>query len=83
MHFHCHVPHGSGPCLPARGGSGAVTCPTSLRGSRALRIKKCLAATAYNKACVFSRHIRTLPRRLQDVQSDDVIMTYKPCRQTL
>jgi hypothetical protein len=39
----CHVPHGSGPCLPAREGSYAVTCPACLRGMQALRIKKCLA----------------------------------------
>jgi hypothetical protein len=27
----CHVPHGSGPCLPAREGSDAVTCPEALK----------------------------------------------------
>jgi hypothetical protein len=26
----CHVSHGLGSCLPAREGSGAVTCPTAL-----------------------------------------------------
>jgi hypothetical protein len=36
----CHMSHGSGPCLPAREGSGAVTCPMTLRGPRVLRIKK-------------------------------------------
>jgi hypothetical protein len=39
----CHVPHDSGPYLPAREGSSVVTCPATLRGPRALRIKKCLA----------------------------------------
>jgi hypothetical protein len=39
----CHVPHGSGPCLPAREGSSAVTRSVTLRGPRALRIKKGLA----------------------------------------
>jgi hypothetical protein len=39
----CHVPHGFGPCLPARVGSDAATCPIALNGSGALGIKKGLA----------------------------------------
>jgi hypothetical protein len=39
----CHVPHDSGHCLPAREGSGTVTCLTTLRGSHTLRIKKDLS----------------------------------------
>jgi hypothetical protein len=38
-----HVYYGSRPCLPAREGSDAVMCPTTLKGPRALRIKKGLA----------------------------------------
>jgi hypothetical protein len=59
------------------GGSGAVTCPATLGGAHALRIKKGLAATTCNKARVFSRHSRVLPRRLQDVWADNAIITYK------
>jgi hypothetical protein len=61
----CHVPHGFRPCLPVRGGSGTVTCPTSQRESRALRTKKVLAVKAYNKARIFSRYAHVLPRHLQ------------------
>jgi hypothetical protein len=76
-----HEPHSSGPCLPARGvgASSAVTCPMTFRGQRALRIKKGLAITACSKTHMFPRHARVLPRRLQDVWADGVIMTYKPC----
>jgi hypothetical protein len=37
---YCHMPYGSGPCLPAHEGSGAITCLMTLRGSRTLKIKK-------------------------------------------
>jgi hypothetical protein len=39
----CHVPHDTGPYLSAREGFDAVMCPVTLRGLRALRIKKGLA----------------------------------------
>jgi hypothetical protein len=80
-----HVPHGSETYLPARegGGSDVVTYPTTLRGPCALRIKKGLAAMACSKAHMFPRHTRVLPRRLQDMRVDDIIMTYKPCGQAL
>jgi hypothetical protein len=79
----CHVPHSSGPRLPARGGSGAVTCTVTLTGQCALIMKKGLAATTCSKAHMFPRHAPALPRGLQDVRANDVIMTCKPCGQTL
>jgi hypothetical protein len=58
-------------------------CPAIFKGSRALSIKKSVVVTACNKAHVFPRHDRTLPRRLQNVRTYGVIMTYKLCRQAL
>jgi hypothetical protein len=78
--------HGFRPCLPTRGrggGSDVVMCPAIFKGSRALSIKKSVVVTACNKAHVFPRHDRTLPRRLQNVRTYGVIMTYKLCRQAL
>jgi hypothetical protein len=65
-----HVSHGFEPSLPIWGGGrgrwsfDAVTCPVNLKGSRALRVKKGLATTAYSKARMFLRHVRALPKRL-------------------
>jgi hypothetical protein len=58
-------------------GSGADTYLMALRGPWAVEIKEDIAASACNKAHVFPRHTHALPRRMQDVQVDDVIMTYK------
>jgi hypothetical protein len=59
-----HMPHDFEPRLPAREGSSAVTCPVTLGGPRALRIKKVIAATACSKARGFLRHVCALPRRM-------------------
>jgi hypothetical protein len=64
-------------------GSGADTYPMALRGPWAVEIKEDIAASACNKAHVFPRHTHVLPRRMQDVQVDDVIMTYKTCGHAL
>jgi hypothetical protein len=54
----CHMPHGFRPCIPAWEGSSAVMCPTILRGSQTLRIKKGLAGlpmrlgSRVSKACL-------------------------------
>jgi hypothetical protein len=64
-------------------GFDALTCPATLRGSRTLRIKKCLAETVCSKARVFSRHAHALPRCLKDVRSNSVIMTCKLCDHAL
>jgi ABC-type transport system involved in Fe-S cluster assembly fused permease/ATPase subunit len=55
----------------------------SLGSPWAIEIKKVLSVMAYNKARVFSRYARALPKRLQDVQTDNIIMIYKPYRQAL
>jgi hypothetical protein len=68
---------------PHSGGSNTVMCSATLRGPRALRIKKSLAATACSKARGFARHAHTLSRCLQGVRADDVIMTCIPCREVL
>jgi hypothetical protein len=66
---------------PKRGG---LRCLHMSHGSlRAIEIKKGLAVTACNKTHVFLRHARVLPRHLQDVWVDSVIMTCKPCRHAL
>jgi RNase P subunit RPR2 len=78
-----HVSHGSGPYLPAPGGSDAVTCPVTLMRSHALRINKDLAVTTCNKTHVFLRHACTLLRHLQDARADDIIITCKPCGHAL
>jgi hypothetical protein len=78
-----HVSHGSGPYLPAPGGSDAVTCPATLMRSHALKINKGLAVTACNKTRVFLRHACTLLRHLQDARADNIIMTCKPCGHAL
>jgi hypothetical protein len=49
-------------------------------GPWAIEIKKDLAATVCNKAHVFPRYACMLPKHLQDVRADGVIMTYKPCK---
>jgi hypothetical protein len=68
------------PCLGGGlRGSGAVTCPMTLRGLWALRITKVLAATTCSKTHVFSRHARVVPRCLLDMCGDSVILTCKPC----
>jgi hypothetical protein len=59
-------------------GFDADTCPMTLHGRWAVEIKEGLATTACSEARVFLRHARTLPRCLQDVWADDVIMTCKP-----
>jgi hypothetical protein len=64
-------------------GSDADMCPMALHRPWAVEINEDLAATICSEAHVFSRHARTLPMRLQDVPTDDVIMTYKPCKQAL
>jgi hypothetical protein len=64
-------------------GSGANACPMALHRPWAVEIKEGLAATACSEAHVFRRYVRTLPRRLQDVQRDCVIMTCKPCGHAL
>jgi hypothetical protein len=56
-------------------GFGADTCPMALQRS--------WAATASSEAHVFLRHTRALPRRMQDMRADDVIMNYKPYGQAL
>jgi RNase P subunit RPR2 len=38
---------------------------------------------ACSDARVFLRHASVLPRRMQDVRADDIIMTCKPCGQEL
>jgi hypothetical protein len=56
-------------------GSSADMCPMALRGTWVVEIKEGLAAMACSKARMFPRHARALPRHLQDVQADGVIMT--------
>jgi hypothetical protein len=58
-------------------------CPMALHGPWAIEVKEGLAAIACSEAHVFLRHAHTLLRRLQDMQADGVIMTYKSCRQAL
>jgi hypothetical protein len=55
----------------------------SLGSPWAIEIKKVLSVMAYNKVRIFLRYARALPKRLQDVQTDNIIMTYKPYRQAL
>jgi hypothetical protein len=64
-------------------GSSAGMCPMALHGPWVVEIKEVLATTACSEAHVFPRHSHALPRRLQDVRVDGVIVTYKPCRQAL
>jgi hypothetical protein len=59
--------------------SGADMCPMALRGLWVVEIKEGLAATTCNEALVYPRHARVLPRHLQDVWADGVIMICKPC----
>jgi hypothetical protein len=77
----CVLRHRSAPAPVV--GSSADTCPMSLRRPWAVEIKEGLVATACSEARVFSRHAHMLPRHLQDVWADNVIMTYKPCGQVL
>jgi hypothetical protein len=58
-------------------GSDADTCPMALCRPWAVEIKKGLAAMAYSKAHVFLGHAHALPRSLQDMRADDIIMTCK------
>jgi hypothetical protein len=79
----CHMPHGSGPCLPAQEGSGAITCLATLRGLHALTIKKGLADLPMQQDSRVSKtrlHVTEAPTRRG---ADGVIMTYKPCGQAL
>jgi hypothetical protein len=55
----------------------------SLHRPWAVEINEDITATICSKAHVFSRHARALPRCLQDVRAIGVIITYKPCGQTL
>jgi RNase P subunit RPR2 len=55
----------------------------ALHGPWAVEIKKGLAAMTCSKARMFSRHARMLPKHLQDMRADVVIMTCKPCGQAL
>jgi hypothetical protein len=64
-------------------GSSADMCPMDLSGPWAIEIEEILAATICNEAHVFLRHAHVLPRRLQVMWADDVIKTYKSCRQAL
>jgi hypothetical protein len=64
-------------------GSGVDMCPKALRGPWAIEIKEGLAAMACGEACVFLRHACALPRHLQDMWADSVMMTYKPRGQAL
>jgi hypothetical protein len=64
-------------------GSGADTCPMTLHGPWAIEIKEGLAVTVCSETRVFSRHARSLLRRLQDVRADGVIMTCKLCGHAL
>jgi hypothetical protein len=59
-------------------GFDADTCPMVLHGPWAIEIKEGLAATVCSEAPMFPRHALTLPRCMQDVWVDDIIMTYKP-----
>jgi hypothetical protein len=79
----CHMPHGSGPCLSAQEGSGAITCLATLRGLHALTIKKGLADLPMQQDSRVSKtrlHVTEAPTRRG---ADGVIMTYKPCGQAL
>jgi hypothetical protein len=60
-------------------GSSADMYPMALRGMWAVEIKEGIATSACSKTRVFPRHAHALPRRMQDVWADDVIMTYKTC----
>jgi hypothetical protein len=64
-------------------GSNADTGPMTLHGHWAVEIKEGLAATACSKAQMFPIHAYALPRSLQDVRADPVIMTCKQCGQAL
>jgi hypothetical protein len=79
----CHASLGTGPHLTDKEGSSADTCPSALRGLWAIEIKEGLATTSCSEARVVLRHTRMLPRHLQDVQADGIIMSCKPCRQAL
>jgi hypothetical protein len=61
-------------------GSNDDTCPLVLYRPWAVKIKKGLDATACSKAHVFLKHARTVPRRLQDVRANRVIIICKSCR---
>jgi hypothetical protein len=71
-----HMSRGSGPRLPTQQGSDTATCPTTIRGPHALRIKKGLAnlpmqlGSYVSKACA---HVSNTPdiraiMGLQDVR---------------
>jgi hypothetical protein len=66
---------GSGPRPVLEVGSDIDTCPMALHESRTVEIKKDLAITACSKTHMFSRHVCTLPRHLQDVRVDDMYVT--------
>jgi hypothetical protein len=93
MHFHCHVPHGSGPCLPARG--GLRCCHVSHEPERvtSLKNKEMLSCNGIQQGlCVFKTHphvteatarcaVRRRYHDLQTVQTDTIIPCYSavPC----
>jgi hypothetical protein len=62
---------------------GTDMCPMALHGLCAIEIKESLVAMTCSDVCVFPRDARALPRCLQDMRADSVIMTCKLCRQAL
>jgi hypothetical protein len=60
-------------------GSGADTYSMALREPWPIEIKEGISASACSNAHGFPRHARVLPRCLQDVRADGVIMTCNPC----
>jgi ribosomal protein S27E len=73
-----------------RGSTDAATCPTAPSDMCITGIKKCLAALGtqlgpcVTKVCSHvteapARYAHMLPRRLQDVRTDDIIITCKTC----
>jgi hypothetical protein len=54
-------------------GSGVDTYPMALHRPWAVEIKEGLAAMVCSEAHVFPRHVRALPKRLQDMLADDVL----------
>jgi hypothetical protein len=79
------VPYGSGPRFLAEVGSGAATCSVApdltSRLGRALALPRvpCLPVGYRFQAHVFKMpHVRAI-MRMQDVQADNVVNTYKAC----
>jgi hypothetical protein len=73
-------PKAPDPAPPSRRGPVLPRVPWPPR-AMGHRDKERLSCNGMQQGSLFPRHAHMLPRRLQDVRADDIIMTCKPCRQ--